>query len=459
MLSGNSSGGNGIGIDIGTSKVVAVRFDGARMQVVQTAERANDAVLGGLPADRHEQDPQRILQLAAEACREVVKGVDPGRITGLAITGQMHGVVLVDPAWHPLTPLITWRDRRTAAPFLKSFPGIDGTRYAQRTGCQLNPGYGGATLAWLARQDGIPHDCTALTIADWLAAQLCQIGATDRTHAASWGLYDLSAECWDAGLVNKLHIPAGILPEIRQAEEALGLSGPRAAAFGLPEGLPVWLPIGDNQASVYAASQGREGCLVLNLGTGGQISMPASRIACDGGLETRPAAGTGLLRVGASLCGGWSYAYLAEFLQRVCQEIGGVQVPISQVYDRMTERALTVQETDLWVDVRFTGHRGQGSRDSGSYGSIQGINAGNLVPAELTYAFQTGMVRELASLAESLEGVREIVATGNAIRKTPGLVAVVEKVFGKPCLVSPFREEAACGAVLWMLNHQQQRLA
>lgn len=193
-------------------------------------------------------------------------------------------------------------------------------------------------------------------------------------------------------------------------------------------------------------------CLALNLGTGGQISVPTSRISCENGCETRPRAGGGLLRVGASLCGGWSYAYLATFFRQVCREIGDVDVPLKQVYDRMTEIARNVTRTGLAVDTRFAGQRSGGASDTEACGAIRGIDVRNLAPSELTHAFKVGMVRELAELAGSLVNIREVVASGNAVRKTPGLVEVVEKVFGLPCTLASYREEAACGVALWMLG-------
>lgn len=444
-----------LGIDLGTSKIGAVLLDASSRQLVRAAERTNDALIAGLPQGLHEQDPRRILQLASEACREVLEDLGSARLAGLAITGQMHGVLLADAAWNPLTPLITWRDRRGVGDFLDSLRAAAGAQASQRTGCLLNLGYGGVTLAWLERHGGIPRGCTALTIADWLAAQLCGVGATDRSHAASWGLCDLADGRWDGEVLDALGIPEDILPDIRPSGTAVGMTNSASASFGVPERIPVWLPLGDNQASVHAATGGRTDLLTLNIGTGGQISAPTYQVVCENGVETRPRVDGGLLRVGASLCGGWSYAYLAGFYQQVCREIGGVDVPLKRVFDRMSASAQTVGKTRLEVDVRFAGERGSRGAEGAAQGAIRCIDESNLVPAGLTYAFQIGMVRELAALAGPLEGIRGVVASGNAVRKTPGFADVVEKVFGLPCMLSSYREEAACGAVLRMLEEMQ----
>lgn len=447
----------GVGIDIGTSKIGAVLVDAAERRVVRAVSRGNDAQVCGLAANRHEQSPARIVEIAAQACRELLAGAGTRaeEFMGGAVTGQMHGVLVAGTNLAPVTPLITWRDRRTVGDFLAGLQRAAGIAYTARTGCALNAGYGGATLAWLRQEGAVPvRDAMALTIADYLAARLCGVAGTAASHAASWGIFDLRRGAWDAELLRTLEIPAELLPPVRDDRPLLGgCTHAAAELFGLPEGLPVWLAVGDNQASVYAAADGDADCAVLNLGTGGQISLPAHEVVWSGGSETRPLAGGGLMRVGASLCGGWSYAYLCEFFRKVCREIGGVEISADAAFTRMTALAQGKSAGTLRVDPRFAG-----SRDGGcAGGAITGINVDNLVPAELVIAFQEGMVRELAELAGVgaggvAAGFRRLVATGNAVRRNPGLPRIIEKIFGMPCALSPHLEEAGAGAALWMFD-------
>ena len=88
----------------------------------------------------------------------------------------------------------------------------------------------------------------------------------------------------------------------------------------------VFSPLGDNQAAVIGAGGDRADTAVLNLGTGGQISIFQNDWQTLDGFETRPMPGEAFLLVGASLCGGWVYAYLKDFYKDVIKRITGVTV-------------------------------------------------------------------------------------------------------------------------------------
>lgn len=166
-----------LSLDIGTSKLAAVVGDCASRQIVAWQSVPNSATRTTRGEGCHEQDPEVIWR----ACRGLLRclcesdAFDPRLVRTLAITGQMHGVLLVDPACRPCTHLITWCDRRAAA-----LPAVLAREAwpAARTGCALHAGYGGATLSALATAGAIPKGARALTIADYIAARLSGIVAT-----------------------------------------------------------------------------------------------------------------------------------------------------------------------------------------------------------------------------------------------------------------------------------------
>lgn len=441
-----------LAIDLGTSKICALLLDAGSGQSIHTASAVNDATTTE-SGDRHEQCPLAMVKTAGAVSRQCIEesGIASRAIRAVAITGQMHGVLLMNADGVPVTPLVTWRDGRTAGSFLEAMRARLPEGYAEQTGCRLCSGYGGATLAWWLSENLLPSGSTALTIADFLALELTGIAATDATHAASWGLLNLAESEWDKTLLSALGISTNNLPPLRDRDPLLGPCRPEAAErFGLEAGTVVVLPVGDNQASVFGAAGGDPKATVVNLGTGGQVSIPASSVCVADGLETRPARGGGYLHVGASLCGGWAYAYLARFFQRVLRDLGEIDLPEEVVYGRMAELVSKTAETSLRVDTRFAGTRDDPARR----GRVAGIDPGNLVPGELALAFLEGMVRELADFAHTsgaaLEG--EIIATGNAARRNPAVPRVIERFFGRPCRLGPAREEAALGAALLALR-------
>lgn len=450
---GNDSGQLVLSVDLGTSTICAMAVSTEDWTPLATRTIPNDTTVPG-PADvRHEQDPHGIVDRAIRVLAEVVAdaAVKPTDIAAIGITGQMHGVLLARPDGTPLTNLITWRDRRVTD---EREPGNLAEAHAaippdivHTTGCALHAGYGGATLHWLARHEGIPPDAYALTIADHLAQALCGTIATDPSHAASWGLLDIGRRAWHDELIGALGIPRPILPQIRDAGTPLEPVLPTVATqLGIPDTVHVCVPLGDNQAGILGVAGFSSETAVLNLGTGGQISVPCATFTNNPPLETRPMPGGSYILVGASLCAGWSYAYLQEFYRNVLSQIGGITMNPDKIYEQMNATAAASEPgaAGLVLDSRFAGERGAPALR----GALTDIDCVNLTPAHLTRAFLEGMVRELATLAEyaNLGGITRIAAGGNAVRKNPLVKRIIEDAFGMPCIVGAAREDAALGA-------------
>ena len=431
-----------LAVDVGTSAIKAVVWDAASGRPIAARSVENDADVAGLPRECHEQDPLRILAL----CRETMRGavtdpaVDAAAIAAIAISGQMHGVLLVDRHLAPVTHLITWRDRRTAEGELP-------TGGAKRTGCGIHPGYGGATLGWLAGRGRLSDGVTALSMAGFVAAALTGTAAMEPTHAASWGIMNLRAGTWDSERIAALGLPIGVLPAIRPSSSPLAALLPRyAGELGLSAGIPVCSPIGDAQAAVLAAAGSADDAAVLNLGTGGQISVMSREFAIAEGLETRPMPHGGYVLVGASLCGGWSYAYLERFFRAVAREFTGHDPDDAEVYRRMNALAAEAGPGagGLTVDPRFSGARGRADLQ----GAIQGINTANLTPGNLARGFLEGIVGELFDMAARIGpgSFSRVLLAGQLARRNPTVPEIVRSQFGVPCTLGPADEDSACGA-------------
>jgi sedoheptulokinase len=435
-----------LSIDIGTTKICTLAYDPETNAPVAVRTHANNSDIPGLAPECHEQDPLAIKRLVMGLLEDLLhdEAVRSKPISAIGITGQMHGVLLVDDKQQPVTQLITWRDGRSTGQ-ISSWQAALGADAPTRSGCQLASGYGGATLAYLKQAGGLPSGTKALSIAGYIAAQLSGQVACDPTHAASWGIYDLKSGDWDQKTLDVLGIPPEVLPPILPCAHPLsGMSAEPRRLLGLDERVQVCSPLGDNQASVFALGDGRMDTLVLNLGTGGQISRPQADYSYTMGMETRPMPFGGSIQVGASLCGGWSYAYLRQFYQAVLREIGGVEMDDRSVYARMNQLVDDGDASGLHVDTRFSGSR----LEPGRRGMMAGINTHNLTPAALTRAWVEGMIGELYDQAKAagLDGIRTVVAAGNAVRMNPAMARMIALRFGLPCTVSEYLEEAALGA-------------
>ncbi len=433
-----------LGIDIGTSKVAAaiVGPDGVCRESRSMVHGADSACAPG----RAEQDPRVLL----DAARQVVRDLEPAlrhRVEAVGVTGQMHGVVLIDGQGRPVGPLVTWQDQRCDVAFLE--------RLHAQTGYMLRSGYGCATLAYLAHAGGLPDGATAAcTIHDLLAAQL--VGAarpvTEPTDAAAWGLVDLRTLRWDQPAVEAAGISPAWLPEVVPCSACIGrLTEEAAETFGLAAGIPVAAALGDNQASLLATLTDPEHDVGLTLGTGGQLSvvlpegfMPGHQESASS-FEIRPFPGGRYVAVACALCGGAAWRWLAETAQAWMSDLGVEPLPLDRVYERLNELGLTA-ETSLKMDTSLAGER----HEPGRRGCLRGIGPEPMRLGSVARALARGVVRNLREMlpAEYFAGRQRVIASGNALRRNPLLQTAAAEVLGVPVILSPSVEEAACGAAM-----------
>ena len=150
-----------LGIDLGTTKTTCIAVDAESGQLVASVVKPTD---GNITSDadrkigRSEWDAAVVLQSGFDCLAEIVghSSVVNHQICSLGVTGQQHGMVLVDSELKPLTPLINWQDQRGN----ELIPGrdvswVDETRHRcgdgslKKLGCRLNSGFLGMTLFWL----------------------------------------------------------------------------------------------------------------------------------------------------------------------------------------------------------------------------------------------------------------------------------------------------------------------
>ena len=230
-----------------------------------------------------ETDPEHWWHAACAAVRAAA-GHTPPEVTGLAVAGQMHGVILCTAGAVVLRPAITWLDRRAEAE-AADYQRLAGDLRA-RLGNAPSPGMAGPVLLWLSRHepDTYRQARWALQPKDWLRLRLTGLGgptgpagqaATDPTDASGTLLFDLARGAWATGVAAGLGLRTDLLPLIRPSAEIAGSLLPASAEqLGLRPGLPVATGAADTAASLFAARLPPSHAL-LTLGTGGQLIAPA----------------------------------------------------------------------------------------------------------------------------------------------------------------------------------------
>lgn len=453
-----------LGVDLGTTSITGLALD---------LETGGLASVSTLPNDcetttevdklrgRSEWDASRIINKTCECLRAVVQnlGTESQSCLGIGITGQQHGVVIVDECLEPLGPLINWQDRRGLDPcqgsnrtVVERAIELIGPEAPQRTGCRLATGYLGTTLFWMKVHGMLPRVGTACFLADYFAARLTSTRpVTEPTSAASSGLLDVALRQWASDLVAALELPIGLLPEVQNAGRQLGtLTALAADNIGLPAGVPVFVAIGDNQSAFVGSVTSRERSVLVNVGTGAQVAAYTDRFVYVPPLETRPFPKQGNLLVNAGLCGGRSYALLERFFHDIGEQVLGARVE-RHLYDAMNKLAEQVPAGAGGLNCRplFTGTRA----DPGLRGEWTGISPENFTPAHLIRALLEGMARvfhEGFKLIQATTGqcYDRLIGSGNGLRENPVLARIVAQEFSLPLELPRHREEAAVGAAL-----------
>jgi sugar (pentulose or hexulose) kinase len=171
-----------LGADLGTTKITALALDATSGDVLARHTAANDAETTAA-ADKarsfSEWDARHIADTACACLRGVAEQLGGRRaeVASVGVTGQQHGVVLVDDRLTPLSPLVNWQDRRGEQPFpgrpqtfVQRAAELVGPDAPRRAGCRLATGYMGVTLFWLKETGALPAGATACSVMDYFTA-------------------------------------------------------------------------------------------------------------------------------------------------------------------------------------------------------------------------------------------------------------------------------------------------
>ena len=443
-----------LAVDIGTTSICVLAMDAVEARILVCRSASNDSNISQLVPGRHEQSPVAIQRIVEMLLEQVIGDlrVHPSRykyIRGIAVTGQMHGVLLLDKHLQPVSNLVTWQDQRTLSgseAVLEQFADAAGS--AGRCGCLLKPGYGGLTLHWLGKKNDYAAlirkgEVTMAGVTDFVVAQLCGKLVTDPTMAASWGILNIGSSAWDEQRLDSLQIPLELLPQICDSATPVATLLPgHAVRWGLSDNVQVCTGLGDNQATVIATGSVLPGNCVINIGTGAQISLTGNQLSYKRGLEIRPLVQGSFIQVGSSLCGGWAYANLAKFFQSVVTQLTGTGISLEGVLNRMNVLAQNAAPDTDGLTYNLV-HVKDNYKTA-----YEGINTRNFTPGNLSRATVDGIIRELYYFYE-LAGYPEISRLfigGNAVKFNSLFSETIVSMWKMTPVLTGLDEEAAAGA-------------
>lgn len=427
-----------VGIDIGTTTISIVVVEQTEGKVIEAKTLQNGSFVYSQNEWERIQDVSMIIQKVMDALEEIRKHHCDIRFIGL--TGQMHGILYLDKKGQCVSPLYTWQDGRgnlimketgkTLVDWIYDICGVKGAT-----------GYGLITHIYNSRYKLVPEEAVSFcTIADYLGMLLVgrKIPLLHVSNAASLGFFDVSRKCFREEELRKIGINEEFLPQITENIEILGEY----------HNIPVGVAIGDNQASFLGTVGTQDGGILLNMGTGGQISVLSKAYFEEQGIEARPFLNGTYLLVGASLCGGRAYAVLEHFLRSYAVAAGAED---RSQYEFMEQLVAEVNgENDIMeINTVFSGTR----TNPKERGCITNISEDNFTPGNMIYGFLKGMVKELYDMYVKIEigtgiQVKRLIASGNGFRKNKTLQKISSEMFQARLELVTYEEEAAVGAAL-----------
>jgi xylulokinase len=268
-----------LGIDVSTTATKAVLVDqtGA-VRGVGTAEY-------GFSAPRplwSEQDPAAWWDGAIVAIGSALAAASAlgDEVVAVGLTGQMHGLVLLDEADRVLRPAILWNDQRTADECDAIRAAVGPERLIQITGNDALTGFTAPKLVWVRDHEPEVWGRAAhvLLPKDYLRLRLTGEHALDKADGAGTLLFDLAARDWSAEVLDALGIPAPWLPPTFEGPQVTGVvTTSAAAATGLRPGTPVVAGGGDQAANAVGLGVVGPGEMALSLGTSGVVFAATDR--------------------------------------------------------------------------------------------------------------------------------------------------------------------------------------
>jgi xylulokinase len=260
-----------LGLDVGTSGAKALLIDEAGEVVASSTTEYPMFTPRPLWA---EQNPEDWWQAAADSIREVLRRVDPRDVVAVGLTGQMHGLVLLDASGKVLRPCIMWNDQRTGAQCVAITEKIGAHRLLELIGNPVLPGFTAPKILWVRENepDVYPRIAHVLLPKDYLRYRLTGAFATEVSDASGTALLDVKRRRWSAEMLEAFDIPETWLPECFESSVVSAhVSQTAAAETGLPVGTPIVGGGGDQAAQAVGSGIVAEGIVSVTLGTSGVV--------------------------------------------------------------------------------------------------------------------------------------------------------------------------------------------
>ena len=272
-----------IGIDLGTSGTKTVLFD-ERGGIIASA--LVEYPMAQPQNGWAEQDPADWWNASVSTIREVVEkgGIDAKEIVGLGISGQMHGLVMLDEKNDVIRPSIIWCDQRTAKECEEIEARVGKERLIEITANPALTGFTASKILWVRNNEPENYaKCAHILLPkDYIRFMLTGEYATEVSDASGMQLLDIGARQWSDEVLAKLEIDKNLLGKVYESPEITGYITEEAAKLtGLAVGTLVVGGAGDNAAAAIGTGTVNDGDAFTTIGTSGVVFAHTKEMAID----------------------------------------------------------------------------------------------------------------------------------------------------------------------------------
>lgn len=272
-----------IGIDVGTSATKTVLFDETGAVIAAASqEYPLYQPKNGWAEQRPEDWRDAVLAtLETVVSRSEVKKED---IKGIGISGQMHGLVMLDEDGEVIRPSIIWCDQRTGEEVDDMLRVMPRERWIQITANPPLTGWTAAKILWVRKHEPENYErCRHILLPkDYIRYVLTGVYATEVSDASGMQLLDVPGRCWSDEVLKVLSIDKAMLGTVYESCEVTGtLLTEIAGNTGLTSDVKVVGGAGDNAAAAVGTGIVRDGTAFTTIGTSGVVFAHSSRFSMD----------------------------------------------------------------------------------------------------------------------------------------------------------------------------------
>ena len=269
-----------IGIDIGTSGTKSVLFDTNGKVIASALE---EYPLHQPKNGWAEQDPADWWNAVCKTLKAITDKAD-GEIAGIGLSGQMHGLVMLDESGEVIRNSIIWCDGRTSeeCKIIEDIIGRD--RLVKLSGNPALPGFTASKIMWVKRHEPENYaKCKHILLPkDYIRYKLTGEFATEVSDASGMQLLDVANRCWSEEICEKLGIDMSMLGTMHESPDVTGYITEDAGKLtGLKPGIPVAGGAGDNAAAAIGTGVCSDGKAFTTIGTSGVVFVHTDKMAID----------------------------------------------------------------------------------------------------------------------------------------------------------------------------------